>query len=133
MSWPKCPQTETAKPKCLVTETDQTETAQTESVRPKNPVPPSARSTKSLRPVAFCYHEVFVDIWPSIYSTKPDNLVKNFYPQFQGLPVKAMQDCYQQTCYLLHAFEFGYNAFSYIVTLTVATFFCQTPEYFVGL
>jgi len=35
MSWPKYSQTETARPKCPVTETAQTETAQTQSTQTK--------------------------------------------------------------------------------------------------
>ena len=38
MSWPKCPETETAQTETTPTETAQIETAQIETARPKSPV-----------------------------------------------------------------------------------------------
>ena len=74
MSWPKCLQTETARPKCPMTETAQTETAQTETARPKSPVPTRASPEKESCPKIFhCIEYTFYI--HDLLTTCPENRV----------------------------------------------------------
>ena len=74
MSWPKCLQTETARPKCPMTETAQTETAQTETARPKSPVPTRASPEKGSCPIIFhCIEYTFYI--HDLLTTCPENRV----------------------------------------------------------